>query len=531
VNGGAPGQERAGPRLRWWLLGANLFVLLAPLVAVLGLRLYDTLLVRQTERQLIAQSVLVGEAWRDAWLAARRQRDPPPFRPPARAEDAFIPVEPVTDLSSGVQPPQPVDLPACAPADGPERRAALAVEPLLRRAQVFNLSAARVLDRTGCVLATSRGDAGRSLAGLPEVDAAIAGRYAAVARERLTDEPLPPLSDVRSRGAIRIFTALPVFSDGKVVAVVRMSRTSLDALTTLWHSRRGLLVAFGGTAATALLVSLLFGTLIARPLRRIARAADAVAQGGSAEIPAPSRWTPSEIASLRHSLATMTARLRDRARDLAEFAADATHELKGPITAIRGATELLREQWAAMDGPQRERFLANIDVDAARMERLVNRLLHLARIGSAPAADGTVEVASFFRSLAERHGEALRVELRSPPARVAVGADHLHSAVQNLVENALRYRGGRPVEVTVDGRDGRLVVAVRDHGPGISDANQQRLFQRFFTTCPDEGGTGLGLAIVKAVAERYRGSIEVRTGAEGTTFELVVSGRTSEREP
>lgn len=56
---------RAGPRLRWWLLGANLFVLLAPLVAVVGLRLYDTLLVRQTERQLIAQSVLIGEAWRE----------------------------------------------------------------------------------------------------------------------------------------------------------------------------------------------------------------------------------------------------------------------------------------------------------------------------------------------------------------------------------------------------------------------------------------------------------------------------------
>ena len=74
----------------------------------------------------------------------------------------------------------------------------------------------------------------------------------------------------------------------------------------------------------------------------------------------------------------------------------------------------------------------------------------------------------------------------------------------------------------MDGRDGRLVVEVRDHGPGISPANQQRLFQRFFTTCPDEGGTGLGLAIVKAVAERYRGTVTWRTGAEGTTFELVV---------
>ena len=513
---------RSGPRLRWWLLGANLFVLLAPLSAIVGLRLYETLLVRQTERQLIAQSVLIGEAWRERWLAARSVEEPPSFRPPARAADPFIPVEPVANLASGVQPPQPTELPECSPGDGPERRAGEAVEPLLRRAQVFNLSAARVLDAQGCVVATSRGDTDRSLAGLPEVAAALGGRYSAVARERLSDEPLPPISDVRSRGAIRVFTALPVFSDGKVVAVVRMSRTSLDALTSLWHSRRGLLLAAATTVLTALLVSLVFGTLIARPLRIIARTADVVAQGGNASLPEPSRWTPAEVASLRQSLATMTERLRDRARDLAEYAAEVTHELKGPITAIRGAAELLREQWQAMDGAQRERFLANIDVDAARMERLVNRLLDLARIGSAPEAADRVDVAGFFRSLAERFGEAVTLEVRRPPARVAIGADHLHSAVQNLIENAVRHRGQRPVEVTVDGRDGRLVVAVRDHGPGISEANQPRIFQRFFTTCPDEGGTGLGLAIVKAVAERYRGAVTWQTGPDGTTFELVI---------
>ncbi len=513
---------RSGPRLRWWLLGANAFVLLAPLAAVLGLRLYETQLVRQTERQLIAQSVLAGEAWRERWLAARAAAEPASFRPPERGGDAFIPIEPVASVAHGVQPPRAADLPECAPDDGPERRAGEAVEPLLRRAQVFNLSAVRVLDARGCVVATSRGDAGRSLAALPEVASALGGRYAAVLRERRSDDPLPPISDVRSRGAIRVFTALPVFSDGEVVAVVATSRTSLDALTSLWHSRRGLLVASAATALAALLVSLLSATLVARPLRRIAATADAVAQGGSASLPEPSRWTPAEVASLCQSLATMTEKLGGRARDLAEYASEVTHELKGPITAIRGAAELLREQWPAMDAAQRERFLANVDVDAARMERLVNRLLHLARIGSAPDAAEPVDVAPFFRSLAERSGDAVRIELRRPPARVAVSADHLHSAVQNLVDNAVRHRGDRPVEVTVDGRDGRLVVAVRDHGPGVSEANQPRLFRRFFTTCPDEGGTGLGLAIVKAVADRYRGAITWRTGPEGTTFELVL---------
>ena len=180
-------------------------------------------------------------------------------------------------------------------------------------------------------------------------------------------------------------------------------------------------------------MSLLFGTLIARPLRIIARTADVVAQGGNATLPESSRWTPAEVASLRQSLATMTERLRDRARNLAEYATEVTHELKGPITAIRGAAELLREQWQAMDGTQRDRFLANVDVDAARMERLVNRLLDLARIGSAPEAANRVDVARFFQSVAERFGDAVSLELRRPPERVAVGANHLHSAVQNLI--------------------------------------------------------------------------------------------------
>jgi signal transduction histidine kinase len=512
----------AGPRLLFWLLGANLVVLPVPLAAVVALRVYDTLLVRQTERQLIVQSVLVAEAFRSAWLAARGAPEAAPFRPPGREDDPFVPVEPVTDLTYGLLPPQPEVLPSCTPEPGPALDAARAIEPALRRAQVFNLSAARVLDTRGCVLATTRGEGGLSLSGMPEVQEALQGRYAAVARERVSDEPLPPISDVRSRGAIRLFTALPVFSDGEVVAVVRMSRTSLDALTSLWHSRRALLLSSAATVLAALVVSFGFAWLIARPLGAIARSADALARGGGGPLPGPSRLAPAEVESLRRSLETMTARLRARADDLAAFAADASHELKGPITAVRGAAELLREQGEGMDGAQRRRFLEHIEADVGRMERLVSRLLQLARIGRAPDGAERADVAPFFRWLTERHGEAVQVELRDPPATVPVSADHLRSAVENLVENAVRHRRAAPVSVVASGRDGRLVVVVRDDGPGLSEANRARVFQRFFTTRADEGGTGLGLAIVKAIADRHGGAVSFRTGADGTAFELVL---------
>jgi signal transduction histidine kinase len=518
-----------GPRIQWLLLGANAFVLATPVLAVVGLRLYETYLVRQTERQLIAQSVVIAEAWRDAWLAERdpsaaprTDREPPPFRPPARATEAFIPVEPVLDLRAGVAPPQPTELPAVGPVDSPERRAGARIEPLLHRMQVFNLSAARILDARGCVVATSRGEKDHCMSALPEVAAALAGHYAALARERISDEPLPPISDVRSRGSIRIFTALPVFSDGKVVAVVRMSRTSLDALTSLWYARRGLVLTLGGTLLVAVAVSLLCAALVVRPVRAITRRAEAVSRGAQYQPMRPSAWTPEEIRLLGDALERMTARLRGRAEYVAEFAANASHELKTPVTAIRGAAELLREQWSGMDEPQRRRFIDNIDADAARMEHLVSRLLELARIESAPAATETVDVSDFFSALAARYGEPLALEVRDPPARIVIDRDHLASAVVNLVENALRHGAGHPVHVRVGAEGDRLCVVVRDRGAGISAANQRRLFQRFFTTERDRGGTGLGLAIVRAVAEGRGGSIRFASGPDGTSFTLVV---------
>ena len=143
--------------------------------------------------------------------------------------------------------PQPEPLRVAPPQDSPVLRAGKKLEPLLARMQVYNLSAVRVLDSQGCVVATTRGESGLCLDNLPEVESALVGRYASVIRERISDEPLPPFSDVRSRGSVRLFVALPLFSDGKVIAVVRASRTSLDARTSLWHNRRGLLFWLAAT--------------------------------------------------------------------------------------------------------------------------------------------------------------------------------------------------------------------------------------------------------------------------------------------
>lgn len=532
--GGVRPRGFGGPSLLWLLLGANVFVLALPALGLLGLRIYENYLVRQTERQLIGQSVVIGELFRQAWLAERGQAsgEVPPFRPPGREADAFIPIEPVIDLRQGVLGPQPTLTRRAASGDTPALRAGRRLDDVLRRAQVFSLSGARVLDERGCVVATSRGEDGMCLDGLPEVDGALAGRYAAIARQRISDEPLPPLSDVRSRGSVRIFTALPVFSAGRVIGVVRMSRTSLDALTSLWSNRRGLLWLLAACLGGMAIISVGFAAWVARPTQRLTRAALAIAGGqapllgGPASGPLgplrPPRWAPAEIRALGTALATMTERLEARAAYVASFAADVSHELKTPLTAIRGATELLREQGASMSEVQRARFLENIDADARRMERLVTRLLHLARIEHAREALAEVRVRELLRELAERHGPRVRLHLDRAPERITIDPEHLDTAVGNLIENALRHGGDGPVDVTVESDAGRLVVSVRDQGPGISPGNQARLFERFFTTARDHGGTGLGLAITRAIAERRGGGVTFTTGATGTTFVLRV---------
>jgi signal transduction histidine kinase len=522
-------RPRGGVRIGVLLLGANAFVLMVPLLAILALRLYDNYLVRQTERQLIAQSVAIAEIYREFWLqeqgaaAGATELATPDFRPPGKRDAAFVPIEPVSSLRHGILPPQPDALPIAAPRDTAATRAGARISAMLRRMQVHNLSAVRILDEQGCVVATTRGEEDLCMKGLPEVASALAGHYTAVVRERISDEPLPPISEVRSRGSTRVFTALPVFSDGQVVAVVRASRTNLDARTSLWHNRRGLLFGVLVTALSAVLVSFLFAALIARPLGAITKSAQQIAEGQSVPPLPLLPWLPipREIRTLGAALEVMTRRLRQRADYIAELAQNVSHELKTPITGIRGAAELLRDQWESMSAEQRHRFADNIDHDAARMQRLVSRLLHLAQIENAPDPTEKVVVDDFFRALAARY-PAVTLTLSAPPTEVVISSDHLRSAVSNLLENALRHGAGKPVTLHVAGEQGRLRVEVRDQGEGISPANQGRLFQRFFTTARDDGGTGLGLAIVRAVAERQGGRVEFTTGRDGTTFTLVV---------
>ena len=284
-----------------------------------------------------------------------------------------------------------------------------------------------------------------------------------------------------------------------------------------------MLVAFCFTAT----VTLLLAWSISRPLGRLSRAAKRVA-AGQPDVIIPVGGG-GEIAELGESFAAMKDRLDARLRYISEFAADVAHEFKSPLTSIRGAAELLGE--GAADEPDaRARFLRNIELDVARLDRLVSRLLELSRIEASSEAMTLIDLPALLgRVVGRASGPEQPVELRYAASWQAIRAREmdLETALLNLLDNAVRFSPpGVAVEVEVTGGAGQVRIAVMDRGPGISEANLPKIFDRFFTTDADRDGTGLGLAIVKAVIEAHGGSIRVESEpGKGATFTVTLPVR------
>lgn len=221
-----------------------------------------------------------------------------------------------------------------------------------------------------------------------------------------------------------------------------------------------------------------------------------------------------------------------------DFIANASHELRTPLTSLRGFIETLQGP-ARDDVSARERFLALMAGQAARMTRLIDDLLSLSRVEMRAhvmprAIINLNEIASYvietLQPMANANGATVKLELGVLPAQFRGEYDEIVQVISNLVHNAITH-GGKGVEVSVSvtrvpahgGHPERVRVAVSDNGPGISDEHLPRLTERFYrpsaSTSRAKGGTGLGLAIVKHIVARHRGELEITSQlGRGSTF-------------
>ncbi|MDE2444571.1 MAG: GHKL domain-containing protein [Alphaproteobacteria bacterium] len=233
--------------------------------------------------------------------------------------------------------------------------------------------------------------------------------------------------------------------------------------------------------------------------------------------------------------------LRDFTREQAiekmrsDFVANASHEMRTPLTSIIGFVETLQGA-AKHDDVAREKFLGTMLVQARRMKRLIDDLLTLSRIELnehvRPSAQVLlVDVARQAKvnlaDAAEKAGVVITLHAHDTQ-RVAGDAEELLQVAQNLIENAIKYgsSGGR-IEIECHTQGAQGVLSVRDYGRGIAEIHLPRLTERFYRVSTQEsrtrGGTGLGLAIVKHIVQRHRGRFDIQSkeGA-GSTFSISI---------
>jgi signal transduction histidine kinase len=240
-----------------------------------------------------------------------------------------------------------------------------------------------------------------------------------------------------------------------------------------------------------------------------------------------------------HFLALAEARVREREDRLRAFNRSLTHEMKNRINTVRGANEMLREDWVGGDAAQRVKFTDIIARNADGMQSVLEDLLELSRVetdGSGQSArnvllyDAAAEVARQLRDFAE--ARRVRIELSEALPRVEVPAAAVELCLTNYVSNAVKYRDpGKPdhwvrVEGTVREDDPcEVVVKVRDNGLGVPEEARADLFRRFFRahegTVTGEEGTGLGLAIVRETIESVGGRAWAEFDpVDGTAFAI-----------
>jgi len=229
-------------------------------------------------------------------------------------------------------------------------------------------------------------------------------------------------------------------------------------------------------------------------------------------------------------------RLRQLEKARRDFVANVSHELKTPITSIRGFVETLLEGGAISDPEHAEKFLGIIGRQADRLGAIIEDLLSLSRIeqeteqGKIHLVGGRIKgiLNAALQVCSTRAEEKqISVNLSCPEdLRARVNAPLLEQAVVNLIDNAVKYsEAGSSVQIEAGQKNGQVVIKVTDQGAGIPKEHLSRLFERFYRVDASRsrkmGGTGLGLAIVKHIAQAHGGKVDVTsTPGQGSTFSI-----------
>jgi signal transduction histidine kinase len=522
----APRVERKWrPRLGLVVFAVFAAVLALPLAGVFFFRIYENQLIHETESELIAQSVMLA-----AVVAHELDASPPPgeelgpaVAPPATEGGRYAPLAPKLDLAGdAVLPRRPDAEPAPRPAAADYVELGARLAPIMIETQRETLAGFRLLDPRGVVIG-GREETGLSLAHVPEVAEALQGRFASVLRLRVSKHEPPPLYSASRGTGLRIFVAHPVLWRGRVAGVVYVSRTPSNVFKHLYDERSKVALASLAVLLLAAGLGYVFHRTITHPVHALIARTNAMARGDRDALKPLDRHGTEEFAQLAQSFLDMAAGLAHRSDVVATFAAHVSHELKSPLTSIKGAAELLRDDVGAaepMTDETKRRFLDNIARDAERLSQLVNRLREMARAEQSPLG-GRVRLATILAHLKTAFPQLDIRRRQADDPTLAMSEENARIVFVHLADNALRH-GAKRLDIEVS-RDGESIdVLLRDDGAGVSPANRTRIFDHFFTTRRESGGAGMGLTIVRAMLRAHGGDIVLADSEKGAAFLVTI---------
>ena len=371
-------------------------------------------------------------------------------------------------------------------------------------------------DARGIVLLDSSGAAvGQDYSRWNDVYLTLRGEYGA---RSTREDPADEDSSV-------MYVAAPIKDGAQIIGVVSVAKPNQSLQPYIERSQRRLGWLGAGLIVLGLLIGGALSWWLSGSLRQLTRYAGAVSRGERAELP---ELRGGELKQLAAAVQKMRTELEGKAY-VEQYVHTLTHELKSPLAAIRGAAELLESE---MPAEQRQRFVANIASEGARLQQLIERLLNLALVEQRQGLEERVAVD--LHGLAEELLQAqaariqaagLRMENAIPPGLLVQGERFLlRQALANLLDNALDFTpAGGLLRFSAETRDGRVELALYNQGAAIPDYALPRLTERFYSLPRPTSGrksTGLGLNFVQEVALLHGGELALRNVEGGVRASL-----------
>jgi two-component system sensor histidine kinase CreC len=364
-----------------------------------------------------------------------------------------------------------------------------------------------ITDRDGRVIFDSRDrkNIGTDFSEWIDVSRTLSGKYGA----RISSDPADP-SVPR-----QLYIAAPIRARGQIIGALSVVKptTAVSSFMARLQPRLTALAAIAGGAA--IMLSLLISLWVTQQVGRLTRYANEVREGKRVPFP---KLAKTELLDMGLAFENMRASLAGQAY-VEQYVRALTHEIKSPISAIRGAVEILESP--QLEAAQRERFMRNLRTETQRIQQLVDRMLELSELELRRALPASADVAltPILRSVLEAQGaqiahKQLALELSLAEDTHVQGDNFLlHLALSNLISNAIEWSPqGSTLRISCQTEHGRAQISIEDEGPGIPQFARERVFERFYSlTRPDTGqkSTGLGLNLVREIATLHRGEIQL----------------------